>query len=121
MPAMSPGGGMCSPTAVQIVEKVSSPLTLEVSDGSPAWKSAAVLEDEPTGQYSYPAVIQSSDGLIHVVYTWKRLKIKHAGGRSAASGTERDRGGFSVTSVISIALDRKSLTQKWNTARVITA
>jgi predicted neuraminidase len=60
------------------VEKVRTPLNLAVSDDGRVWKSAAVLEDEPTGQYSYPAVIQSSDGLIHVVYTWKRLRIKHA-------------------------------------------
>jgi hypothetical protein len=35
------------------------------------WKAAAVLESEP-GEYSYPAVIQTADGLVHVTYTWKR-------------------------------------------------
>ena len=29
------------------------------------------------GEYSYPAVIQDRDGLVHVVYTWKRERIKH--------------------------------------------
>ena len=38
------------------------------------WSS--VLEDEP-GEYSYPAVIQTSDGRVHVTYTWKRQRIKH--------------------------------------------
>ena len=35
-----------------------------------------MLESEP-GEYSYPAVIQTSDGLVHVAYTWKRQRIKH--------------------------------------------
>ena len=35
-----------------------------------------MLESEP-GEYSYPAVIQAPDGLIHVTYTWKRQRIKH--------------------------------------------
>jgi alpha-L-rhamnosidase len=35
------------------------------------------LEDSPISQYSYPSVIQSADGLVHVVYTWRRQKIKH--------------------------------------------
>ena len=60
------------------VEKIRTPLNLALSTDGREWQAAAVLEDEPTGQYSYPAVIQSADGLIHVVYTWKRLKIRHA-------------------------------------------
>jgi predicted neuraminidase len=40
------------------------------------WKAALVLESEP-GEFSYPAVIQTSDGLVHITYTWKRLRIKH--------------------------------------------
>ena len=37
---------------------------------------ALVLEHDP-GEYSYPAVIQSRDGLVHVTYTWQRKNIKH--------------------------------------------
>ena len=59
------------------VEKVRVPLNLAMSNDGKEWKAAAVLESEPPGQYSYPAIIQSSDGLLHVTYTWKRLRIKH--------------------------------------------
>jgi len=60
------------------VEKVRYPLNLAISSDGKAWAAAGVLETEPPGQYSYPAVIQSAEGLIHVTYTWKRLRIKHA-------------------------------------------
>ena len=36
-----------------------------------------MLEDEPLGEYSYPAVIQTRDGLVHCTYTWKRARIRH--------------------------------------------
>jgi predicted neuraminidase len=53
-----------------------TPLNVAVSDDGKTWKAAAVLESEP-GEYSYPAVIQTHDGLVHIVYTWKRQRIKH--------------------------------------------
>ncbi|MEW6207817.1 MAG: sialidase family protein [Acidobacteriota bacterium] len=53
-----------------------SPLNVAVSQDGKTWKAALVLEDQP-GEYSYPAVIQSRDGLIHITYTWKRERIKH--------------------------------------------
>src|SRR5262249_47648968 len=53
-----------------------SPLNVAVSDDGKTWQAAAVLESEP-GEYSYPAVIQSADGLVHVTYTWKRQPVKH--------------------------------------------
>ncbi|MHC4863175.1 MAG: sialidase family protein [Planctomycetota bacterium] len=53
-----------------------SPLNVAVSQDGKDWKAALVLENEP-GEYSYPAVIQTSDGKVHTVYTWKRRKIKH--------------------------------------------
>jgi len=56
-----------------------SPLHVGVSeDGGDNWKITDVLENEPGSEFSYPAVIQSQDGLIHITYTWKRSKIKHA-------------------------------------------
>jgi len=52
------------------------PLNVAVSEDGKKWHAGLVLEDTK-GEYSYPAVIQSSDGLIHILYTWDRLKIKH--------------------------------------------
>jgi alpha-L-rhamnosidase len=54
-----------------------SPLNVAVSQDGKTWYAAAVLEDSPIGQYSYPSVIQSSDGKVHIVYTWRRKAIKH--------------------------------------------
>jgi len=53
-----------------------SPLNVAVSSDGASWQAALVVEDQP-GEYSYPAVIQTSDGLVHIVYTWKRQRIKH--------------------------------------------
>ena len=55
-----------------------SPLDLAISrDDGVTWSAPYVLEDEPGGEFSYPAVIQSRDGLLHITYTWKRQRIKH--------------------------------------------
>ena len=51
-------------------------LEVAVSPDGKAWRRAVVLEDAP-GEYSYPAAIQSRDGLVHFTYTWKRERIKH--------------------------------------------
>lgn len=54
-----------------------TPLVLSVSDDNGNhWHQGIVLEDKP-GEYSYPCVIQDSAGLIHVFYTWNRVKMKH--------------------------------------------
>lgn len=55
-----------------------SPLNLAVSRDGRTWQAALVLEREPQAEFSYPAIIQTSDGLVHVTYTWKRLKVRHA-------------------------------------------
>ena len=54
-----------------------TPLSVAVSKDGKTWQPMAVLEKEP-GEYSYPAIIQADDGKIHVTYTWKRERIKHA-------------------------------------------
>jgi alpha-L-rhamnosidase len=54
-------------------------LSLSVSNDSIQWKEAAVLENDENrrSEYSYPAIIQTSDGLVHITYTWKRELIKY--------------------------------------------
>lgn len=56
-----------------------SPLNVAVSDDGTNWSAALVLEDDPDAPngFSYPAVIQTSDGLVHITYTWERKRIKH--------------------------------------------
>lgn len=54
-----------------------SPLNIALSDDGIDWKPWLVLEDEPKMEFSYPAVIQGSDGRIHITYTWKRQRIKY--------------------------------------------
>jgi predicted neuraminidase len=56
-----------------------SPLNVAVSNDGIHWQAALVLEDDPNASdgFSYPAVIQTSDGLIHITYTWERKSIRH--------------------------------------------
>ncbi|MDD4871931.1 MAG: exo-alpha-sialidase [Kiritimatiellae bacterium] len=54
-----------------------SPINVAISRDGIEWQSILVLEDEPKAEFSYPAVIQTSDGLVHITYTWKRTRIKH--------------------------------------------
>jgi predicted neuraminidase len=58
------------------VPKGRSPLVIAVSRDGREWKPAVTLEDQP-GEYSYPAIIQTSDGRVHATYTWKRERVKH--------------------------------------------
>jgi len=51
-------------------------LALAISKDGNKWRSVFVLEDSP-GEYSYPAQIQSDDGLVHITYTWNRERIRH--------------------------------------------
>jgi predicted neuraminidase len=57
-------------------EKGRSPLNVAVSKDGVLWEAALTLEAD-AGEYSYPAVIQGRDGLVHVTYTWKRQRIRH--------------------------------------------
>ncbi len=58
-------------------DKGRTPLNLAVShDWGMSWEPFLELETEP-GEYSYPALIQTSDGNLSMTYTWKRRRIKH--------------------------------------------
>ncbi len=54
-----------------------TPLNVAISKDGKNWSAALILEDSPISQYSYPAVIQTADGMLHFIYTWRREKIKH--------------------------------------------
>lgn len=51
-------------------------LNVALSADGKTWSKPVVLE-RAKGEFSYPAVIQSADGMVHVTYTWKRERIKH--------------------------------------------
>lgn len=54
------------------------PLNVALSPDGVNWKMVLTLESEPRRDgYAYPAVIQTHDGLVHVTYTWDRVRIKH--------------------------------------------
>lgn len=53
-----------------------SPLNLAISQDGQKWMAAATLESKP-GEFSYPAIIQTRDGLLHLTYTWNRERIRH--------------------------------------------
>jgi alpha-L-rhamnosidase len=54
-----------------------TPLNVALSKNGKTWYASLVLEDSPISQYSYPSVMQSSDGMVHIVYTWRRETIKY--------------------------------------------
>jgi len=53
-----------------------SELNLAVSADGETWQAAVLLERQP-GEYSYPALIQTHDGKVHITYTYRRRQIKH--------------------------------------------
>ncbi len=60
-----------------------APLNVAVSTDGENWSATNVIEvphpelKNIDDEYSYPAVIQTKDGLVHIVYTWRRTRIKH--------------------------------------------
>jgi predicted neuraminidase len=52
-------------------------LAVAVSDDAVRWRTVVRLANGRGREYSYPAVIQSGDGLVHVTFTWERARIKH--------------------------------------------
>lgn len=52
-------------------------LNVALSEDGKNWQAALILENEQGKEYSYPAVIQTEDGLVHTTYTWRRERVKH--------------------------------------------
>ncbi len=53
-----------------------SMLNIALSTDGSKWTPVLTLEQQK-GEFSYPAMIQTSDGKVHITYTWKRESIKH--------------------------------------------
>jgi predicted neuraminidase len=51
-------------------------LEIALSTDGKTWTRGVELENTP-GEYSYPAMIQTRDGMLHVTYTWQRKRIRH--------------------------------------------
>jgi predicted neuraminidase len=45
-------------------------------DDGRTWSKPLELETNP-GEYSYPSILEMSDGKIHIIYTFRRYSIKH--------------------------------------------
>ena len=52
-------------------------LAVAVERDGTGWRRVLTLEEEKGAEFSYPAVVQTADGLVHVTYTWKRQRIRH--------------------------------------------
>lgn len=48
------------------------------SDDGATWQRGPVIASEPGEEFSYPFLVQSQDGFIHLAYTWKRRAIQVA-------------------------------------------
>ncbi|MEI6886591.1 MAG: exo-alpha-sialidase, partial [Bacteroidota bacterium] len=52
-------------------------LSIAVSSDTKTWTDIYALEDKAEGEFSYPALIQTRDGVIHILYTYNRFNIRH--------------------------------------------
>lgn len=67
-----------APTPQRPTKGVRYPLDVALSRDGVHWRHVLTLESKPCGSgYAYPAVIQASDGLVHITYSWDRKMIKH--------------------------------------------
>ena len=59
------------------IEKGRNKLDVKVSADGKTWFDLIVLEDQPKGEFSYPAIIEGKDGTVHITYTYNRVKVKY--------------------------------------------
>jgi alpha-L-fucosidase len=52
-------------------------LHVAVSSDGTSWRDVGVLENGTSEEFSYPAVIQTADGRVHITYTYKRKNIRY--------------------------------------------
>ena len=52
-------------------------LRVALSENGSDWQDIIELENGTKEEYSYPAIIQSSNGLVHITYTYDRKNIKY--------------------------------------------
>lgn len=52
-------------------------LNLAISNDGINWEACEILERAKASEFSYPAIIQSADGQVHLTYTWNRKKIAY--------------------------------------------
>ncbi|MFC3878656.1 exo-alpha-sialidase [Algoriphagus namhaensis] len=63
---------VCNP-----LQKGRNKLSLMGSEDGNTWEELLVLEDQSSGEFSYPAIIQAKDGTVHLTYTYNRKRIKY--------------------------------------------
>lgn len=69
-----PDGRLAMAHNDQVGAKTRLSLSLSADRGL-TWKRAIIIYEEPEGEYSYPAMILGSDGLLRITFSWKREKI----------------------------------------------
>ncbi|MDB5278312.1 MAG: sialidase [Ferruginibacter sp.] len=52
-------------------------LHVAISKDGLNWKDIIVLENGTSEEFSYPAIIETTDGKVHITYTYDRKNIKH--------------------------------------------
>lgn len=86
------------------------------SDQAVTWRRAATIADEAGAEFSYPFLLQTSDGLVHLTYTWKRRGIKHVTFNAAWLDTQAG-----VPSAASTKLNSNAETHRAEAGRAVSS